>query len=90
MGGRDESDRAEFSLERNHCTIEHRSGGTHPRTKHGAMRGSLMVGMVPGMLDRLCLSQSADGKDTEHYEDRDKFQDCTVHLHSTTWNLIRS
>jgi hypothetical protein len=33
------------------------------------MRGSLMMGMVPGMFDRLGLCQSADGKDTEHHED---------------------
>jgi len=43
------------------------------------MRGSLMVGMVPGMLDRLRLSQSADGKDTEYQEDRDEFADRAVH-----------
>jgi hypothetical protein len=30
------------------------------------MRGSLMMGMVPGMLDRLRLSQSADNKNAEH------------------------
>jgi hypothetical protein len=34
------------------------------------MSGRLMLGMVPGMFDRLSLSQSADGKDTEHQEDR--------------------
>jgi len=43
------------------------------------MRGSLMVGMVPGMLDRLRLSHSADGKDTEHQEDRQEFEDGVVH-----------
>jgi hypothetical protein len=32
------------------------------------MCGSLMLGMVPCMFDRLSLSQSADGKDTEHQE----------------------
>jgi len=42
---------------------------------------SLMMGMVPGMLDHLGLSQSADGKDTEHQEDRNKFEDGAVHLH---------
>jgi hypothetical protein len=30
------------------------------------MGGSLMLGMVPGMFDRLSLSQSTDGKDTDH------------------------
>jgi hypothetical protein len=43
------------------------------------MRGSLMMGMVPGMLDQLRLSQSADGKDTEHQKDRHEFEDCVVH-----------
>jgi hypothetical protein len=33
------------------------------------MRGSLVLGMVPGMFDRLRLRQSADGQDTEHQED---------------------
>ena len=47
------------------------------------MCGSLMMGMVPGMLDRLRLSQSADGKDTEHQEDRHEFEDDVVHQHST-------
>ena len=47
------------------------------------MCGSLMMGMVPGMLDRLRLSQSADGKDTEHEEDRDEFKDGAFHIHST-------
>jgi hypothetical protein len=42
---------------------------------------SLMMGMVPGMLDHLGLGQSADGKDTEHHEDRNKFEDGTVYLH---------
>jgi hypothetical protein len=48
------------------------------------MCGSLMMGMVPGMLDHLGLSQSADGKDTEHQEDRDEFEDGVVHLHFQT------
>lgn len=43
------------------------------------MRGSLMMGMVPGMLDQLRLSQSADGKNAEHQEDRPKFKDGVVH-----------
>ena len=69
MGERDECNRTEFSLKRDHRRIENRSGGTHPGAEHGAMRGSLMLGMVPGMFDRLCLRQSADGQDTEHQED---------------------
>ena len=79
MGKRDESDRTEFGLKRDHRTIEHCPGGTHPRAEHGAMRGSLMLGMVPGMFNRLRLSQSADGQDAEHQEDRRKFANCVVH-----------
>ena len=66
MGERDECNRTEFGLKRDHCRIEDRSGGTHPGAEHGAMRGSLMLGMVPGMFDRLRLSQSADNKNAEH------------------------
>ena len=43
------------------------------------MRSSLMLGMVPGMFDQLCLCQSADGKNTEHQEDRQEFEDGVVH-----------
>ena len=53
------------------------------------MRGSLMMGMVPGMLDRLRLSQSADGQDTEHQEDRDEFEDCVVHQKTTKCDLVK-
>ncbi len=66
MGGCDEIDRTEFSLKRDDRCIEDRPGGTHPRAEQSAMRGSLMLGMVPGVLDRLRLCQSADGKDTEY------------------------
>ena len=79
MGERDESNRTEFGLKRDHCRIKNRSGGTHPGTEHGAMRGSVMMGMVPCMLDRLRLRQSTDGKDTEHQEDRYEFEDFVVH-----------
>ena len=61
MGERDERNWTEFGLKRDHCGIENGPGGAHPGAKHGAMRGSLMMGMVPGMLDRLRLSQSPDG-----------------------------
>ena len=47
------------------------------------MRGSLMLGMVPGMFDRLCLSQSADGQDTEHEEDRHEFKGGVMHQKTT-------
>ena len=66
LGERDESNGTKFGLKRDHRTIENRSGGTHPGAEHGAMRGSLMLGMVPGMFDRLRLSQSADNKNAEH------------------------
>jgi hypothetical protein len=51
------------------------------------MRGSLMMGMVPCMLDRLRLSQSADGKDAEHQEDRDEFVDDVAHRKTTQYDL---
>ena len=79
MGERDERNRTEFCLKRDDRRIENCPGGTHPGTEQGAMRSSLMLGMVPGMLDRLCLCQSADGKDAEHQEDRQKFYDGVVH-----------
>jgi hypothetical protein len=79
MGERDESNRTEFGLKRDHCTIENLPGGAHPGAEHGAMRGSIMMGMLRGMLDQLRLSQSADGKDTEDHEDRHEFEDCVVH-----------
>jgi hypothetical protein len=53
------------------------------------MRGSLMMGMVPGMLDRLRLRQPADGKDTEHQEDRRKFEDTVVHQKTTQYDLVK-
>ena len=75
----DEINRIEFSVKRDYRSIENRPGGTHPGTEQGAMRSSLMLGMVPGMLDRLCLCQSADGEDTEDQKDRQEFEDDVVH-----------
>lgn len=75
----DEINRIEFSLKRDHRSIENRPGGTHPGTEQGAMGGSLMLGMVPGMFDRLRLCQSSDGKDAKHQEDRQEFDDRAVH-----------
>jgi hypothetical protein len=89
MGERDEGNRTEFGLKRDHRTIENRSSGTHPGAEHGAMRGSLMMGMVPGMLDQLRLRQSADGKDTEHQEDRDEFEDCVFHQKTTQCDSVK-
>jgi hypothetical protein len=51
------------------------------------MRGSLMMGLVPGMLDRLRLSQSADGQDTEDEEDRHEFENDAVHQKTTQCDL---
>ena len=79
MGGRDECNWADFRPKRDDRSIEHCPGGTHPRTEDGAMRGSLMLGMVACMFDRLCLCQSADGKNAKHQEDRQEFEDGTVH-----------
>ena len=53
------------------------------------MRGSLMMGMVRRMLDRLRLRQSADGKDTEHQEDRDEFEDCVFHQKTTQCDSVK-
>jgi len=83
MGERDERNRTEFGLERDHRSIENRPGGTHPRAEQGAVRGSLMMGMVPGMFDRLRLGQPADGKDTEHQQNCEcSFCQETVHFSS--------
>jgi hypothetical protein len=79
MGERDKFNRTEFGLKRDHRRIENRSGSTHPGTEQGAMRSSLMLGMVPGMLDRLRLCQSTDGKDTEYQENRQEFEGDLVH-----------
>lgn len=72
-----------FQRNKNGSRFTGLSGGAHPGAEHGAMRSSLMMGMVPGMFDRLSLRQSADGQDTEHQEDRDEFEDNVVHEHST-------
>ena len=79
IGERDESNQTEFGLKWDRRTIENRPGRTHPGAEHCAMCGSLMMGLVPGMLDRLSLSQSADGQDAEHQKDRDNFEDGVVH-----------
>jgi hypothetical protein len=55
MGERDESNRTAFGLKRDHRTIENRPCSTHPGAEHGTMCRSLMMGMVPGMFDCLCL-----------------------------------
>jgi hypothetical protein len=90
MGEWDEIYETEFGLKRDHRRIENRPGSTHPGAEHGAMRGSLMMGMVPGMLDRLRLSQSADGKDTENQEDRHEFEGDVVHQKTTQCDSVKS
>jgi len=79
MGRRDERNRTEFGLKcYRHC-IEYCPCSTHPGTEQSAMRGSLMLGMVSGMLDRLRLCQSSDGKHTQHQENRQTFDHGVVH-----------
>ncbi len=87
MGGCDEIDRTEFGLKGDHRRIENRPGGAHPGTEQGAMRSSLMLCMVPGMLDRLSLSQSTDRNDTEYEEDREELESGTIHRQTTQCNL---
>jgi hypothetical protein len=87
MGERDKSNGTEFKLNKDHRTIENRPGGTHPGAEHGAVRGRLMMSMVSGMLDGLCLCQPADGKDTEYQENRQEFKDAVVHQQMTDCNL---
>ncbi len=79
MRERDKRDRTEFCLKRDCRRVENRPGGTHPGAEQGAMGGSLMLGMVSGMFDRLGLSQSTDGEDTEHQEDRQEFRGAVFH-----------
>lgn len=55
MGDRDKSNRTEFGLKRDHRSIENRPGCAHPGAEQGAVRGSLMLGMVPDMFHRLRL-----------------------------------
>lgn len=50
------------------------------------MRGSLMLGMVPGMLDRLSLSQPTDRNDTEYEEDREELESSTIHSATTQYD----
>ena len=79
MGEFGESNGAKLGLERDHRRVENRSCRTHPGAEQGTVRGSLMLGMVPGMFDRLSLSQSAYGEETEHQEDRQEFKGAVVH-----------
>jgi hypothetical protein len=51
MGRRDERNRTEFSLKCHSRRIEYCPGSTDPGAQQGAMRGSLMMGVVPRMFD---------------------------------------
>jgi len=66
-------------LKGDHRRIENRPGGTHPSAEQGAVRGSLMMGMVTGMFDRLRLGQSTNGEDTDYQENRQEFEGDSVH-----------
>jgi len=58
----DERDWVPFNLNEDDITIQHRTGGTHPRTEQRPMCGRLVLSMVPGMFSGLDLSQPADGE----------------------------
>ena len=79
MRERNKCDRTEFGLKCDYCGIENRPCRTHPGAEQGPVSGCFMLGVVPCMFDRLSLSQSADGKDTEHQEDRQKSKGDLVH-----------
>jgi len=79
MGERDECNRTELCFECNCRRVENRPGGTHPGAEQGAMGGSLMLGMVPCMFDRLRLRQTAYGEEAEHQEDREEFTGAVFH-----------
>jgi len=47
-------------------TIKDSPGITHPGTENRTVRSRLMMGMVSGMFNGLCLCQSTDGQDAEY------------------------
>lgn len=61
MGDANNCDRAAVGLNQNNNTIKHCPGITHPGAEHRAVGGRLMMSVVPGVLDRLRLGQSAHG-----------------------------
>jgi hypothetical protein len=69
MRNADKRNRAVVGLNQDHGAIEHGPGIAHPRAQHGTVSRCLMMGMVPGMLDRLSLGQPAHGQDAENEED---------------------
>lgn len=66
---RDNGDGAPFSRKQNSCSIEHRAGGTHPRTEQRPVCGRLVLSVVSRVLGCLSLGQTADGENTEHHRD---------------------
>lgn len=76
-------DGATLGLDEDDRTIEHGPGSTHPGAQHGAVGGRLMVRMVPGVFNRLRLSEPADGQDTEHQQNRQNFEEAVVHRQTT-------
>lgn len=78
-GYRNGGDGATFGLDEDDRTIEHGPGSAHPGAEHGAVGGRLMMRMVPGMFDGLRLSESADGQDTKHKQNRQNFENAVVH-----------
>ncbi len=73
MGNKNNSDRAVVGLNLNDRTIEYGPGITHPGAENRPVRGRLMMGMMPGMLDGLRLCQSTDGQHTEYENNRESF-----------------
>ena len=90
MGECDECYRTELCLERDHRSIENRTGGTHPGAEQSAVGGCLMLGMVPGMFDRLSLCQSANGEEAEYQEDRQTFKGAVFHRKATQYNCFNA
>ncbi len=79
MADANNCDRAAVGLNQNHDTIKHCPGITHPGAEHSAVGGRLMMGVVPGVLDRLGLGQPAKGQEAENKQDRENSQDAVAH-----------
>ncbi len=79
MGRRNKCYRTAFGRNQDRRTVEYRTGGAHPGAEQRAVGRGLMLGMVSGMLSRLCLSQTTDGQHTQHQHNGDEFTDWVVH-----------
>lgn len=83
MEERDEWNGTEFGLKRDHRSIEHHPGDTHPGTEHGAMCGFLMMRVMGLVRDGLSGGKPADNKHREHQQNCEcSFCVDTVHLSS--------